>query len=626
MVHRQIDPRVQMRQMIQQANQIDGNQASGDLESRLNASKGGGSPLSENVRGFMEPRFGADFSGVRVHTGGEAVQMNQELGAQAFTHGSDVYFGAGKSPGNNELTAHELTHVVQQTGAVQQQNQPLQNQSISLKEIPILEGVAPKSNVLSHLQSLRGTASHDSSVYRKEILQFQRENPADKIAASQQQVLESDESVDIQQKDTSSQIRRCGGNSTPSQTSAEKVEFTGSHALTAYGSDPKANATWTPSSTDHAVAYTKSTNPVINAQFKLGKDLSGSSVPASASVRVKEGGAIRGTKTGIAPSGGIIDVAGLTLTGLTDSTEVRSSTYNLEWEGSADGTTWTPIGTTGAHPIYWVHNTPLASPLYNFAVAQATGYAAGASDVAAAIRSGLHGSIAYNPADPINADPLTVFNDGVGICTDFGNLLTLLARSVGLNANAVMFWGGFQSLGKNVWVTLGGSYTNLVHVNPGDWSFNYHVISRIEGTLQDAALDRVGIDAQAVHDGKIVHLVELNSAGLPEAKKGQAYNQVIPRKDHTVQVTIRDYDSQITSTDFNDVYPVQVPSGAPSPVEVPVMWSLASGSLPTGLSLNPATGVISGTPTADGMFTLGINVNAGSGFAHTSSLNLEVKK
>jgi len=69
------------------------------------------------VRAFMEPRFGADFSSVRVHTGGEAVQMNQDLGAQAFTHGSDVYFGAGKDPGNNELTAHELTHVVQQTGA-----------------------------------------------------------------------------------------------------------------------------------------------------------------------------------------------------------------------------------------------------------------------------------------------------------------------------------------------------------------------------------------------------------------------------------------------------------------------------------------------------------------------------
>jgi hypothetical protein len=84
------------------------------LESRLNASKGGGNALAPEVRAFMEPRFGADFSSVRVHTGGEAVQMNRELGAQAFAHGSDIYFGAGKSPGNNELTAHELTHVVQQ--------------------------------------------------------------------------------------------------------------------------------------------------------------------------------------------------------------------------------------------------------------------------------------------------------------------------------------------------------------------------------------------------------------------------------------------------------------------------------------------------------------------------------
>jgi hypothetical protein len=113
-VQRQVDEPVQMRSLVQRAFQAGGNEASGDLEGRLNASKGGGSALAPEVRAFMEPRFGADFSSVRVHTGGEAVQMNRELGAQAFAHGSDVYFGAGKSPGNNELTAHELTHVVQQ--------------------------------------------------------------------------------------------------------------------------------------------------------------------------------------------------------------------------------------------------------------------------------------------------------------------------------------------------------------------------------------------------------------------------------------------------------------------------------------------------------------------------------
>ncbi len=108
---------VQTKQSLQRA--TDGSLQAGDnLESRLNSSKGGGSPLPDEVRAFMEPRFGADFSQVRVHTGGEAVQMNRELNAQAFTHKQDIYFGGDKSPSNDALTAHELTHVVQQTGSV----------------------------------------------------------------------------------------------------------------------------------------------------------------------------------------------------------------------------------------------------------------------------------------------------------------------------------------------------------------------------------------------------------------------------------------------------------------------------------------------------------------------------
>lgn len=91
-------------------------QATPSLETQLSSSKGGGTPLPESVRSFMEPRFGADFSQVRVHTGETAVQMNRDLNAQAFTHGTDIYYGAGKSPSTDELTAHELTHVVQQSG------------------------------------------------------------------------------------------------------------------------------------------------------------------------------------------------------------------------------------------------------------------------------------------------------------------------------------------------------------------------------------------------------------------------------------------------------------------------------------------------------------------------------
>ena len=90
------------------------------LQTRLNSSKGGGQSLPAATRSSMESAFGADFSGVRVHTGSEAVQMSQELGAQAFTHGSDIYFNSGKydtgSTGGKKLLAHELTHTVQQGG------------------------------------------------------------------------------------------------------------------------------------------------------------------------------------------------------------------------------------------------------------------------------------------------------------------------------------------------------------------------------------------------------------------------------------------------------------------------------------------------------------------------------
>ena len=111
------EEKVQMKPGAQRAS--DGSsQASGNVEKQLAGSKGGGSPLGDDVRSFMEPRFGADFSSVRAHTDSNAVQMNKELGAQAFAHGSDIYYGAGKSPGKNELTAHELTHTIQQGGAI----------------------------------------------------------------------------------------------------------------------------------------------------------------------------------------------------------------------------------------------------------------------------------------------------------------------------------------------------------------------------------------------------------------------------------------------------------------------------------------------------------------------------
>ncbi len=77
-----------------------------------------GRPLDPATRAFFEPRFGHDFSAVRIHTDARAAESARAVDALAYTVGRDVVFGAGQyAPGTGEgrrLLAHELTHVVQQ--------------------------------------------------------------------------------------------------------------------------------------------------------------------------------------------------------------------------------------------------------------------------------------------------------------------------------------------------------------------------------------------------------------------------------------------------------------------------------------------------------------------------------
>ncbi len=90
------------------------------IENQIQSMKGGGHPLSEGERAFFEPRFGYDFSGVRVHTDSNATESAQSVNAQAYTVGRDIVFGKEKySPGSSDgkkLLAHELTHIIQQNG------------------------------------------------------------------------------------------------------------------------------------------------------------------------------------------------------------------------------------------------------------------------------------------------------------------------------------------------------------------------------------------------------------------------------------------------------------------------------------------------------------------------------
>jgi len=93
----------------------------------------GGSPLPSGVRQFMEPRFRADFSNVKVHTSEQAARLSNRLDARAFTVGSHVFFGRDQfrpeSEPGRELIAHELTHTIQQGSVIQRSEDPTVTQT-----------------------------------------------------------------------------------------------------------------------------------------------------------------------------------------------------------------------------------------------------------------------------------------------------------------------------------------------------------------------------------------------------------------------------------------------------------------------------------------------------------------
>jgi hypothetical protein len=90
-------------------------------ESRIHAARQGGTPLPRAVRRAMEGAFGADFSGVRLHTGAEAESLSGSVGAIAFTVGHDIFLGRAapqlSSTSGQSLLAHELAHTIQQGAA-----------------------------------------------------------------------------------------------------------------------------------------------------------------------------------------------------------------------------------------------------------------------------------------------------------------------------------------------------------------------------------------------------------------------------------------------------------------------------------------------------------------------------
>lgn len=122
---------------------------SSQTESYIGSLNGKGSSLSQSERDFYEPKFGYDFSSVRLHTDTAAANSAKSLNAHAYTHGNNIVFGANQyqsdSTVSRKLMAHELTHVVQQnTGLarkkIQRQDAPSTPTALSSCRIHFRQG------------------------------------------------------------------------------------------------------------------------------------------------------------------------------------------------------------------------------------------------------------------------------------------------------------------------------------------------------------------------------------------------------------------------------------------------------------------------------------------------------
>jgi len=115
-------PEEEELQMRPATEAVAGGPASESLESAISQARGSGQRLDPALQRQMGQAMGADFSGVTIHTDTQSDHLNRSIQAKAFTTGQDIFFRQGAyqpaSRGGQELLAHELTHVVQQSGGL----------------------------------------------------------------------------------------------------------------------------------------------------------------------------------------------------------------------------------------------------------------------------------------------------------------------------------------------------------------------------------------------------------------------------------------------------------------------------------------------------------------------------
>lgn len=141
----------------------------------------GGQPLDSGAKSRMGAAFGYDFSGVRVHTGAQAAGISDDLNARAFTVGSDIAFGPGEyQPGTmigDALIAHELAHVIQQSGGATAEVSEATNgepEHSTMEADADLAAISVVSNLWSNMAESAGSVAANAVPRLRAGLQLQR--------------------------------------------------------------------------------------------------------------------------------------------------------------------------------------------------------------------------------------------------------------------------------------------------------------------------------------------------------------------------------------------------------------------------------------------------------------------
>ncbi len=262
--------------------------------------------------------------------------------------------------------------------------------------------------------------------------------------------------------------------------------------------------------------------------------------------------------------------------------------HRLRWEIAGEDQ---PVAESDLRVYRTLASPALTGPVPVRALDKATQYAAELKTprgIAMALRHGIRRSdrIAYDPQARRPETILGLYEAGVGNCAHFTDLLALLARSLGLEAEHVVLRGGFMTDGSLVTVPFqnlsdpDAFHVSLVDVAAGRpeldpdengrallqgirqgqtsaldlsprqrWAFSFHVVASIAGFLQDAALDVEGFRGKAYYQGLKIAYVEPSSRDLPHREIPVGFGYRIPRLYHTVQVIEGRMDTQGNALD-----------------------------------------------------------------------------